>query len=215
MVTQSCALLEVINGRITGLGRRLDAQSGSGSIRSAEPWDQIMIPGEWSHLTATFDFDRGEVALYKNGLPIETDNLNVGSWDLTEGTDYTSDVPAGGVKIGGSFPDNSQERNPFNGLIDELMAFNQWLSPALVLAQYHLVNDLPGDLDGDQDVDGADFLQLQRVNPQLLTSWQEQYGIGHELRSWASSFQQFLAVPEPSAFCLAVFAMAFVIVRCR
>ncbi|QEG35403.1 LamG domain-containing protein [Bythopirellula goksoeyrii] len=201
------ALLEVINDRITGLGRRLDSQPGSGSIRSVERWDQIMIPGEWCHLTATFDFDRGEVALYKNGLPIETENLSVGNWDLTEGIDYTSNESAGGIKIGGSFPDNSQERNPFNGLIDELMAFNQWLTPDLVLAQYQLVSGLPGDLDGDHDVDGADFLQIQRSSPHLLSSWQEQYGIGIEPQASATNVQDSLAAPEPSGICLAFLAM--------
>lgn len=102
------ALLEVINNRVTGLGRRLDVQPGSGSIRSVERWDLIMVPGEWSHLTATFDFNEGDVALYKNGLPLDPENLIVGSWEFTESTGYTSNVPAGGIKIGGSFPDNSR-----------------------------------------------------------------------------------------------------------
>lgn len=95
------------------------------------------------------------------------------------------------------------------------MAFNQWLAPALVLAQYQLVSGLPGDLDGDQEVDGADFLQVQRGNPQLLSSGQDQYGIGTEPLSIATSSRETMTVPEIPAIFSVALAMAIVIAPCR
>jgi hypothetical protein len=196
------ALIEVISGRIVGIGRRLDDQPGSGSVRSEDRWDRVMIPGEWNHITATFDFDLGTVDLYKSGLPMEQEDLNTFSWDLDEDeTDFTSDTAAGGIKIGGSFPDNSEERNPFNGRIDELMAFNKWLSPAEVLAQYQLVSGLPADMDADVDVDGRDLMNILRTNPQLIGAWEEAFGIG--VNSAA-----LVAVPEPGTLVLLLYAMS-------
>jgi hypothetical protein len=196
------ALIEVIGGHITGLGRRLDDQPGSGTVRSVEDWDQVMTPEAWTHITATFHFDIGTVDLYKNGLPMEQENLDTFSWQSTgEEVEYTSNTAAGGIKIGGSFPDNSEERNPFNGRIDELMAFNKWLSPAEVLAQYQLVSGLPADMDADVDVDGRDLMNILRTNPQLIGAWEEAFGIG--VNSAA-----LVAVPEPGTLVLLLYAMS-------
>lgn len=35
-----------------------------------------------------------------------------------------------------------------------------------------------GDLDGDQDVDGNDFLLIQKTDPELLPTWEARYGLG-------------------------------------
>jgi hypothetical protein len=130
------ALLEMINGKITGLGRRLDSQSGSGTRGSTDPWHVVMPPHVWTHLVATFDFDAGTIALYKNGQPLASDPTNLNNWRVTAEKDYTSDTAAGGIKIGGSYPDNSREFNPFNGRIDELMFFNKTLSAEEVAQQF-------------------------------------------------------------------------------
>ena len=53
------------------------------------------------------------------------------------------------------------------------------------------------DLDDDMDVDGADFLALQRTNPALIPDWQTQYGTVPAVATSSS-------VPEPSAFALAL-----------
>lgn len=55
---------------------------------------------------------------------------------------------------------------------------------------------VPGDFDGDGDVDGRDFLAWQR-NPGVgnLSDWQDHYGMG--------PLSSFGAVPEPSAWLLA------------
>ncbi len=52
----------------------------------------------------------------------------------------------------------------------------------------------PVDLDGDGDVDGADFLAIQRTNPALISQWTSEYGGG--ALSAAS------AVPEPTSVVL-------------
>jgi hypothetical protein len=152
------ALIEVINGKIKGLGRRLDDQIGSGERASEDDWDVVMPPGQWTNLAATFNFNTGTpIQLYKNGQLIEMSNWSVSAWQRTPGTDYTSSTNAGGIKIGGSFPDNSQEQNPFNGRTDELMFFNKTLSAAEVLAQFQLVSDIPGDFNQDGTVNAADY----------------------------------------------------------
>jgi hypothetical protein len=139
------ALIEVIGGKVTALGRRLDNQPGSGQCPSADAWDVVMPPNQWTHLAATFDFDNGKMAIYKNGQPLKSGPANVAAWQITEGVDYTSNTAAGGIKIGGSFPDNSAERNPFIGRVDELMFFKKALTPEEVAAQFKLISDAPTD----------------------------------------------------------------------
>jgi parallel beta-helix repeat protein len=56
--------------------------------------------------------------------------------------------------------------------------------------------DIDGDTDGD--IDGHDFLILQRSDPTLIAHWKTQYGSGLALQTWQS-------VPEPSPLLLAVF----------
>lgn len=151
------ALLEVINGRVTGLGRRLDAQDDSGARESLDDWYAVIPPGRWIHLTATFDFDVPSIRLYKNGLPLAAAPASIDNWETTSGTDAVSATAAGGIKLGGSFPDNSFEMNPFNGRIDEVMFFNKYLSEEEVAAQYQLVSDVPGDYNRNGEVDAADY----------------------------------------------------------
>lgn len=67
------------------------------------------------------------------------------------------------------------------------------------------VTTLPGDFDFDFDVDGDDFLLWQR-NPSVgsLADWEANYG-----NSFQPSTGQAAAVPEPSAFLLALSALAW------
>lgn len=62
------------------------------------------------------------------------------------------------------------------------------------------------DLDSDGDVDGADFLAIQRDDPSLIPQWQTEYGTG--ALSAAVS-----AVPEPSTLLLSI--LAFAALGCR
>lgn len=151
------ALLEVINGKVTGLGRRLDNQNGNGQRASVDDWHVVMPPRVWTHLTAAFDFDFGTIDLYKNGLPLESSETDTDSWNVNDNVNRTSNTNAGGIKIGGSYPDNSAERNPFNGRVDELMFFNKTLTADDVAAQFELVSNIPGDFNGDGAVDAADY----------------------------------------------------------
>lgn len=56
------------------------------------------------------------------------------------------------------------------------------------------------DTEPDGDVDGADFLTLQRTNPALIPSWQTEYGSGTVSSSIA-------VVPEPASLLLLLAAM--------
>jgi hypothetical protein len=139
------ALLEVINVadtlRLVALGRRID-EGRSQTFAARQHWQELLPDGEWTFLAATFDFDRGAMALYRNGLPLEGFYVSPGDpWEV--GTEApprrTSATHPRGIKIGGSFPQNTVERNPFNGRFDDLMFFDRVLTPAEVLRHYRQV----------------------------------------------------------------------------
>lgn len=58
----------------------------------------------------------------------------------------------------------------------------------------------PVDLDADGDVDGADFLIVQRTSPLLIPQWQTEYGSSTSLVAGQS-------VPEPSTLVLGLFVV--------
>lgn len=139
------ALLEVIEVdgelRLVGLARRVDGEA-SWTYAANLPWEEILARGEWVHLGATFDFAAGEMQLYMNGEPLEGDYTNPDNpWG--EGTTSPSD-PAG-IKIGGSFPQNTREANPFNGRMDDLMFLDTALTPEQVAGQYAMFDVQPVD----------------------------------------------------------------------
>ncbi len=104
------ALLEVIQVgdelKVVALGRRIDGGS-SQTFAASLPWQEVLPQNEWVFLAATFNYDTGEMALYRRG-----------------------------IKIGGSFPQNTVERNPCNCRMDELMFFNRALTAKDVWRQY-------------------------------------------------------------------------------
>ena len=67
-------------------------------------------------------------------------------------------------------------------------------SNLLVTGELQVIADV--DFDADGDVDGADFLELQRMNPSLISEWQAQY------RNGTSPSSLFSQVPEPSSLTL-------------
>jgi hypothetical protein len=136
------ALLEImdVSGtmRLVALGRRIDT-GNSLTLAATNDWHALLPSNTWAHLTATFDFDNGAMSLYRNGEPIPANYTAGGDpWAIIGGAepDLTSPTSPSGIKIGGSYPQNSQEKNPFNGRFDDLMFFNKVLTPAEVLAQY-------------------------------------------------------------------------------
>lgn len=70
------------------------------------------------------------------------------------------------------------------------------VSSLLETGELNVVVDV--DLDNDGDVDGRDFLLIQRSNPSLTTEWQLQYG--DEIAVPLESL--FVAVPEPVSLVL-------------
>lgn len=136
------ALLEVISVadtvRLVALGRRLDGGS-SQTYAARESWEELIPLGRWTFLAATFDYDRGTMALYRDGRPLDGFYAAPGDrWEVNGGEepDLTSPTDPRGMKIGGSFPQNSEEKNPFNGRFDDLVFLDRALTPAEVLDWY-------------------------------------------------------------------------------
>ena len=136
------ALLELINVngelRLVALGRRIDG-SASQTFAANEDWETLLPPNEWVFLAATFDFDKGTMALYKDGEPLDGFYSVAGDpWGVGgEGPHYTSATDPRGIKIGGSFPQNNRETNPCNCRMDSLMFLDKAVSPGQVRAQYN------------------------------------------------------------------------------
>ncbi|MFI0465788.1 PQQ-dependent sugar dehydrogenase [Saccharopolyspora sp. 5N102] len=132
------ALLELIQVdgelRLVGLGRRIDGGS-SQTFVAQQDWRELLPPGEWVHLAATFDYTTGEIALYRNGEPLPGFYTVPGDpWQL-DGSGTTRTNPRG-IKIGGSFPQNTAERNPCNCRMDSLMFLNTAAEPGTIAHQY-------------------------------------------------------------------------------
>ncbi|CAH0202293.1 PQQ-dependent sugar dehydrogenase [Microbacterium sp. Bi121] len=131
------ALLEVItvNGelKLVALGRRVDGQ-GSWTFAADKPWDEILQKGKWVHLAATFDFTAGEMKLYMNGEELAGTYTASNPW----GSGPVSASAPAGIKIGGSFPQNDREANPFNGRMDDIAILDTVPTAEQIAAQYAL-----------------------------------------------------------------------------
>jgi concanavalin A-like lectin/glucanase superfamily protein len=137
------ALLELINVngtlRVVALARRVDGSS-SQTFAAGEDWRSILPLNTWVFLAATYDFDNGTMALYKNGEPLPGFSTVTGDpWGI-EGPpepDVTTATDPAGIKIGGSFPQNTDERNPCNCRMDSLMFLDRAVTPWEIQKQYH------------------------------------------------------------------------------
>lgn len=135
-------LVEVIDvagtPRLVALGRRVDG-GGSRVLAAADDWHALLPNDVWTHVAATFDFDNGTMALYLNGAPAEaryTSTNDAWSIDDAPGPNLTSPTSPAGIKVGGSYPQNTAERNPFTGRLDDLMFFGRSLDADEVRRQY-------------------------------------------------------------------------------
>jgi hypothetical protein len=136
------ALLELIDVsgtlRLVALGRRVDGSS-SQTFAASEDWRTLLPPDTWVHLAATFDFDNGTMALYRNGRPLDGFYTLPGDpWGVVgePEPDLTSATDPRGIKIGGSFPQNTAERNPCNCRFDSLLFLDRALTAKEVWKQY-------------------------------------------------------------------------------
>jgi hypothetical protein len=123
---------------VVALGRRVDG-SASQTFAANEDWRTILPQGKWVFLAATFDFDNATMALYKNGRPLDGFYTITGDpWGVAGDPepDLTSATDPRGIKIGGSFPQNTEERNPCNCRFDGLMFLDRVVSPGEVFGQY-------------------------------------------------------------------------------
>ncbi|RZQ60689.1 hypothetical protein EWH70_28325 [Amycolatopsis suaedae] len=138
------ALLELIEVdgqlRVVALGRRLDGGASQTFAANAD-WRTLLPENEWVFLAATFDFDKGTMALYRNGQPVPGFYVVPGDpWQVKSapGPHYTSPTNPRGFKIGGSYPQNTREGNACNCRYDDLMFLDRAASQAEIAAQYHL-----------------------------------------------------------------------------
>ncbi|PZG02026.1 LamG-like jellyroll fold domain-containing protein [Micromonospora deserti] len=135
------ALLELIdvNGelRLVALGRRLDG-GNSQMFAAGEDWRTLLPKGQWVHLAATFDFTTGAMALYRNGQPVDGFYTRTGDpWLVSgPGPHVTTASDPRGIKIGGSFPQDTLERNPCDCRMDGLMFLDSVVSASDVEKQY-------------------------------------------------------------------------------
>ncbi|MFL6127146.1 LamG-like jellyroll fold domain-containing protein [Actinophytocola sp.] len=136
------ALLEVIQVgdelKVVALGRRIDG-GASQTFAASLPWQEVLPRNEWVNLAATFNYDTGEMALYRDGRPLDGFYTVTGDPWLLNGEpepDVTTASDPRGIKIGGSFPQNTVERNPCNCRMDELMFYDRALSAKEVWRQY-------------------------------------------------------------------------------
>lgn len=118
-----------------------------------------------------------------NGAYGETDMVDI-SLEVDSGTPFDFTV-AGGAEFGNlAFASNQFVHRQIDNLVVTALA----------------VTGTPGDADGDLDVDGADFLLLQRNNdPSGIGTWAGNYGAGNSVASIG-------AVPEPASLVLLAFA---------
>ena len=139
------ALLELIdvNGelKLVALGRRLDG-GNSQTFAATEDWRTLLPKDQWVHLTATFDFSAGTMALYRNGKPVPGSyTRDDDPWVVAgPGPHTTTATDPRGIKIGGSFPwSGSADRNPCDCRMDALMFLDSSLTARDVANQYRFM----------------------------------------------------------------------------
>lgn len=199
-------------------------QSRAGVVQytgeSAEPNTMVMTinlaTGEATVINPT-DFSQ-EVEAYT--ISSESGSLNPAGWNTFESQgiengDWSAADPALSTRLTELQEDGTttfDNLTPYE--LGQLFAggerdfvFEFLLAGDSELLEGIVVFTLPGDFDGDEDVDGADFMAWQRgesPNPNSaadLADWRENYGVS--VLGGSST----AAVPEPSTMCLCLLAL--------
>jgi hypothetical protein len=135
------ALLEIIQVdgelRLVALGRRIDG-GASQTFAAHEDWRTLLPQDEWVHLAATFDYTTGRMALYRNGERVPGFYVVDGDPWQVDGSGASATTPRG-IKIGGSFPQDTQERNPCNCSMDTIQLLDRAATAKEVAQQYRLM----------------------------------------------------------------------------
>lgn len=132
--------VEQVSGalHLVALGRRID--TGSSQIFAAnQDWHTLLPQNQWVFLAATFDFNTGKMALYRNGQPVSGFYATPGDpWGLnaSPAPHYSSATDPAGIKIGGSYPQNTKEFNACNCRFDSIMFLDRAVPSGEIVAQY-------------------------------------------------------------------------------
>ncbi len=122
--------------RLVALGRRVDGDRSQIYIAD-EDYRSLLPQNEWIHLAGVFNFEDGTIDLYRNGQALSgfyrhDDNpWNVG----LEGSSSSATNPRG-IKIGGSYPQNTREKNPGQSRLDEIMFIDRTVTAEEVQHQF-------------------------------------------------------------------------------
>ena len=146
------------------------------------------------------EFDRvvvGELAAIQGGLDVSLIDLGGGIF-LPEPTDAFTVLTAN--SFFGAFTNvaDGARLETSNGVGSFLVEYSPGTS-TVVLSDF-LAAELTADIDNDGDVDGADFLEIQRMDLPLISDWESQFGSSSSLNGAAT------AVPEPTGALLVLLA---------
>lgn len=155
--------------------------------------------GELFALQLTYDENNLPSSLAEGDLQLLAYDSNTSTWDLA--VDQNSDGGAGASSFAGSYDQFVSSVGQGNEVLSVFGTDNAldhlWaiLDADGIFAVGRLAATLSADTEPDGDVDGADFLALQRMNASLIPTWQTEYG-----SSTGGIAAQ--AVPEPRAAIL-------------
>jgi hypothetical protein len=181
-----------------------DASGALRSVSSINPvatgqWYYAAVVNDGSTLSLYMDSVDGNGYVLQGSTPLTTGALFQGlnfnnstwnkNWCIARGVE-------GGIVDG-------TPANFFNGLLDEIRLTNEALDPS----EFLFSQELTGDFNGDDIVDGADFLEWQRGNSTNgltgddLQAWKDTFGLSNGAVAAAP-------VPEPATMALAGLAIA-------
>ena len=199
-----------------GAPRRLKLEGdsgpgGGGNASHTTPGSDVPDDGEYHHIAMTIDAS-GAVNSTHVVSEFYIDGVKAikepGRFDTIRLDNIDSDFYNQTLSIGAQ----NQLIEPFfaYGTLDEVKFFANTILTDEQVAELATIPGQAGDLDGDGDVDGSDFLQWQREDRSApaLAEWQTNYG--NPESSFAAT-----AVPEPDGFILLLAAIAPLALRHR